>query len=609
VARSFFLLALLFTLPAAAQDVFVPPVPKGIVREGKVRTPARPIAFPDASTPWIRLRSERFDVLSASTESRTRSIISDVETLASALMRTSDRFAPSRARTTVFIFERRKESQPYFDLLFAREGATATGAYVRHDGGGTMFIDASSQRARAGGNAPFERTALHELVHDLLRQSDSAPPLWLEEGLAEYFSNAVVQGDRVFTGDPIREHLKLLQRRGTMPLVELFAVKAESAIGTSTAFYAQSWAVVDWLMGTSQSAFLPFLRDVERGTAVDEALRTHYRKSVADLETSVRWRDLNTHRITLRAGEKVSLGPTAPLDRATLLYELGHFLSYVAGAERESQRHYAEALRLDPKHARALAAVGELEASIAADPTDPEVHLLYAETLLTTATGPFAGVFEPKAGDVERFRKARALAERALALDAEKIDGGEGRARGIIGTTYLVESDVSAGIAQLERARTLAPQRMDFALNLYAMLLRTGAREKADTLYAAAFANARDQQTIFAARNVLLLSETARANAFAQTGKLDEAAGIVRALAASTPDPRGKRELEQQAANLEATSAINRHITTYNEAISLVNAGKKRDAVRLLDELLKVATDPELVGDAKELLAELRKKK
>src|SRR5207253_1143304 len=101
---------------------------------------------------------------------------------------------------------RRHESQPYFDLLFGQENARNTGVYVRYEGGGTMIVD-GSRKAPFRGDDPGIRTAMHELMHDLLRQDGSAPPLWLEEGLAEYFSNARVDGDRVTAGDPIREHV------------------------------------------------------------------------------------------------------------------------------------------------------------------------------------------------------------------------------------------------------------------------------------------------------------------------------------------------------------------------------------------------------------------
>ena len=586
-------LALLLTLSAAAQ--YVPPVPIGIGGDGQVRKPQGPIPFPAADRRWIRLRSARFDVISSANDVRTRDIAADLDTLASALIRANPRFAPAATPATVFVFEKRRESQPYFDLLFARQNARATGAYVRHGGGGTMFVDASS-RGR------FERTAMHELVHDLLRQQDVMPPLWLEEGLAEYFSNSEVRKGRVTAGMPIKEHRALLRQKPPMPLAQLFAVTADSPAGASTAFYARSWAAVEYLMNFGADKFFAFLRDIESGTPVAAALRTHYKQSVTEMEHAMRRPGLTN--LQLFEGSPSVASEAAPLDRATVLFELGSFLSHVAGAEEESQRHYREALSVDPQHARTLAAVGEYERAIAAAPNDPEVHLLYAESLLSTAIGPFAGTFTAIEGDTPKFRKARALAEHALTIGAN-----EGRARGIIGTSQLVESDLAPGIIQLERALTLAPQRTDLALNLYAMYLRTGARDKADALFASSFENARDKQTIFAARNVFVTVETERANALAQGGKLEEAAAVVQNLAAKTTDAMSRRELEVQANQLLATANVNREIQTYNRAIELANKGKNREAVAVLDELLATAEDPTVIADATKLRTDLRKRK
>lgn len=581
------LLALLLALPSLAQDVYVPPVPIGIRGEGKTRTPKRPIPFPAEDENWVRVHSARFDILSSATEEKTLAIARDLETLASALG------APtvSQQPATIFVFAKRRESQPYFDLLIGRENTPVTGVYVRHEGGGTMFIDAA--RARV------ERTALHELIHDLLRQRGLAPPLWIEEGLAEYFSNARVRGDTVIAGDPIPEHIALLRRKEPPSVAAMLAVRAESAEATSPLFYAQSWAAVDWLMQLDASRMDAFMREDLRDDKVEAALRTHYGKSLDDLKKAIR--NHSSRALRLPSPVPATAATASALDRPTLLFSLGRFLSHVSGAGEESLRHYREALRLDPKHAPSLAALGQFDAAIAADPTNAEVHLTYAESLMGDAIGPFAGVFEAKPEDADAFRKARVLAERALALGAE-----EGRVRGAIGTTYLVERDVAPAIPQLERARELAPARMDFALHLYDLYLRTGERAKADALFAAAFEHARDKQTIFAARNLLLRFETGRANALAKEGKLEEAAAIVRGLASATEDAFARRELEQQAAQLAATAVVNRHIGMYNEAVTMVNAGRRQDAIRLLDELLRVATDAQVVRDAQRLRREVR---
>lgn len=597
------LLLLLAAIPLA-QDVFVPPVPKGIARDGvRGQTQAREIPFPSEDATWIRVRSERFDILSNASEVRTRDLIADVETLAAALMQFSNRFAPARNRATVFVFDRRRDSQPFFDLLIAQENARPAGAYARFEGGGVMIID-GSRKGRVRARDPGIRTAMHELVHDLLRQSESAPPLWLEEGLAEYFSNARVMNGRVSAGEPIRSHEFLLQRRSPMSLERLFAVQAGSSDGASTHFYAASWAAVNFLIGVDPRAFFAFLHDVEANMPVADALQRHYRKSLKELEAAIRWRSLISKSIVLPVPRSAPRAAPEPVDRATLLFELGTLLSHIAGAEGEAQRFYREALRVDPRHARSLVAVGEFEAALEVAPEDAEVHLRYAETLLTTALGPFAGMFEPAAADGEKFRKARALAERALVLDAKC----EGLAQGIIGTTHLVESDFAPGIVALERARALLPQRMDFALNLYAMYLRSGERSRADLLYADAFEKSRDKQTIFAARNALVVAETRRANKLALSGRLEEAAAVVRELAAATPEGNGRRKLEEHAQKLDATLEVNRQIARYNEAIVLANQGKNSDAIGILDELLKIATDAQVVTNITRLRADLKKR-
>jgi tetratricopeptide (TPR) repeat protein len=595
--RALFLLLLAVT--AVAEDVYVPPVPIGVRREGKVRSTRTPIAFPAADEQWIRIRTARYDVISSASDEHTRGIVADLETLASVLTRVSSRFRPGSLPTTVLIFAERDESLPYFELLLGREKPASTGLYVRHEDGGTMFVDASRRRSR------IEKTAMHELVHDLLRQTEQVPPLWIEEGLAEYFSDGEIRDGTLTAGAPIRAHAQLVRRRLPLPLPEMFEVKAETDVSMTPAFYAQSWAAVDWLMRLDRDAFFPFLQDLERGTPVSAALEKHYGKTEQDMETGIRAAGSRStsHLIELE-GERAEVPQPRLVDRATLLYELGHFLSYVAGAEEDSQRHYAEALRVDPKHARALAATGRFEEALATGLNDPTVHLAYAETLLTTVIGPFAGIFEPVAGDEVKFRKARGLAERALALGAD-----EGAARAAIGATYLVETDLTRGIEALERAHALLPRRDDISLNLYAMLLRSGQRAKADAFHAEAFANVSDKQVVFAAKNVLLLAETGRANALAKEGKLEDAASIVRDLAASTTDPIARRDLEQQAASLESTASINRHIRMYNDAVALANTGKNGAAVKLLDELLLVATDVVVVRDAKKLRDEVRTRK
>jgi hypothetical protein len=170
---------------AFAGDVFTSPVLIGVRGSGSGRRSSGPIAFPDAKTQWTRSDTPHFVVISAASEKRTRTIAQNLETLAATLAALHPRFRTAATPTRVLVFSRRKECQPYFDLLLNRDNAHAAGVFVAQRQGGTMLID-DSRDWRA------DRTPYHELIHNLLATGGDRTPLWLEEGLAEYFSNAEV---------------------------------------------------------------------------------------------------------------------------------------------------------------------------------------------------------------------------------------------------------------------------------------------------------------------------------------------------------------------------------------------------------------------------------
>jgi tetratricopeptide (TPR) repeat protein len=94
------------------------------------------------------------------------------------------------------------------------------------------------------------RTIFHEYAHLLF----DAPgmPLWLSEGMAEYYSTATLNFDRrrVLLGAPVPPHLTRLSH-GLMPLRELLATTRQARIWDTDAgatFYAESWALVHLLM-------------------------------------------------------------------------------------------------------------------------------------------------------------------------------------------------------------------------------------------------------------------------------------------------------------------------------------------------------------------------
>ncbi|HEX8171456.1 MAG TPA: tetratricopeptide repeat protein [Thermoanaerobaculia bacterium] len=450
------------------------------------------IPFPPPAKQWVRIETPHFVLLSSAGERRTRGIAVDLERLASTLTRTSPDFTFASRRTTLFLFENRSVVQPYFDALRGAR-VDASGLSVRRtDGGTTIVIDAGER----GGDILTPR---HELVHDLLRRGQTTLPIWLDEGVAEYFSNA---------GQTIREHVSRLRGQLPIALPQLFALTSNDPAAASFDFYAESWAAVAALARRDPAAFYALLSDITDGRDAIAAIRQHFGMSPRELMNAM-------HKAAAPAAplpfDTTTFEPTSQsLSREELLFALGELLGQVPARAGEAERHFKAALELAPGN-------GELE-------------LRYAEWLL--AHGNAAA--------------AREHAAKALALDA----ANESRTDAITGLAYLAERDHDAALPHLRRAYDAAPDRADLAFALFTIAIDRGDRTEADAL----FTKLVETPKATDARKVLMHTDIARADALAREGKLAEAARIVRELATKMPE-HARTELERQAAALETAAA------------------------------------------------------
>lgn len=284
-----------------------------------------PIPLPSERRNWVRIETPHFTIFSSAGARITRAVAHDLERLTPLLLRTSDSFRLPEARTRVFLFGDPRDVQPYFD---AARGVRvdAAGATVRHPDGSTILIDVTAR----GGDSLTPR---HELVHDLLRNNSRPLPLWLEEGLAEYYSNA---------GQPILEHVSRLRpARLPIPLAELFALTHDAPRSASWDFYAESWGAVTALLRRDPHAFRELMRDLERDVPIVEALRERYRMTPRDLENAMRKAGAPASSI-LASGVTLQLEPQ-PLDYAALVFELGELLARLPNRHADAERHFRAA--------------------------------------------------------------------------------------------------------------------------------------------------------------------------------------------------------------------------------------------------------------------------
>ena len=96
------------------------------------------------------------------------------------------------------------------------------------------------------------RTVRHEGFHQYLHRIMDDPPLWFNEGLAEYFEEAKVIQGKWTTGAPRGDHLAVLKAKAPQPLRDFLFLDDRGFMGNAFANYAQAWAFMHFLLHTSR---------------------------------------------------------------------------------------------------------------------------------------------------------------------------------------------------------------------------------------------------------------------------------------------------------------------------------------------------------------------
>lgn len=166
---------------------------------------------------------------------------------------------------------------------------------IRDDVNGYFFGDGDHSfialTTDAGGGRGYE-VIFHEYQHFILSKNLPNAPLWLDEGLAEYYSafEPRYEGREVLLGRAVGRHVLALRKATLMPLEKLFSIDHKSPEysqeNKAGLFYAQSWALAHYLMlgndGKRQPQFARFISLIGEGKPVEESFRRAFQ---ADYKT------------------------------------------------------------------------------------------------------------------------------------------------------------------------------------------------------------------------------------------------------------------------------------------------------------------------------------
>ncbi|HWW62267.1 MAG TPA: hypothetical protein VN181_12925 [Thermoanaerobaculia bacterium] len=580
-----------------------------------VASAAIAIPFPPEKEKWLKLTSGEFRLFSNATERETQEIATNLLRMREAVGKITQLKVRSPLPMYVFVFKNERSFAPYRDAIFQRRNANVTGGFLSSRNANFVVLQGDSA-------AGVDRVVYHELTHYFVENTLAGLPLWFNEGIAEYYSTFSVSGEKVSIGKAVPEHVVWLRDGNVMPLADLFAVDSHSPDYSEGrrqgVFYAESWALFHYLIvGNEQRRpQLPmFLSLIRAGMSNEEAFTTAFRTTYADLErelrTYVRRPTMGYVSYALAELPIPALSPPQIAARDEVLYALGNLLAHSnTSTIGDGAMFLEESVRSNPKNAEAHAALGyvhevrndrasataEYEKAVALNSSDAEVYIAYGATILE------------RAGENRReteITRARKLFERAVQLDANSARGYAG-----IGATYVIsEEDSAPGIAALEKSLSLAASQQDVAFNLIQLYARVGRRNDAQRVFDSILAGSGDPEQVRQGREAVLLADVKLSEDLLSEGKTAEATAMMRKILGATTNDRLKAHLQRVLAAEEQYALRDKQIAIIETALEKAKAGKFKDALKIVDDLLPQITDAELKDHAQKLRADLAKVK
>ena len=196
---------------------------------------------------WLEVQSPHFIVVTNSNEKQGRRIADQFERMRSVFHVEFPKLnVDSEAPIVVLAVRDEKSFRALEPEAYLAKGTLKLGGLFLRTAEKNYVL----MRLDAEGDHPYA-VIYHEYTHFLISKSREPMPLWLNEGLAEFYENTEIREKEALLGEPSAADLQWLRGNTLLPLATLFAVDEKSPYyheeKKGSIFYAESWALTHYI--------------------------------------------------------------------------------------------------------------------------------------------------------------------------------------------------------------------------------------------------------------------------------------------------------------------------------------------------------------------------
>jgi len=245
------------------------------------------------SREWKRARSPNFVAVGNASDAALGIVLAELEAFRWAFVQIFPSVRLSSPVPTMVVTFKDRDSYTKFqprDAKGNREDAIA-GYFT-----GAAHMNYLVMGAQGDGSDFARAVVFHELAHFILHCNVPDIPIWLDEGLAEYYSTLKVSGNQIVIGTVPVYRLRLLRDVRLLPLEKMLSTQATLRLLRNDRdrdrFYAQAWALVHYLMlgnqAKRQRQLGAYVRALQSGSSIEQAFASAFACTYDELERELR---------------------------------------------------------------------------------------------------------------------------------------------------------------------------------------------------------------------------------------------------------------------------------------------------------------------------------